>query len=301
MLIPFHASERATLGVEMELALVDREDGELVSGASAILSALAAPCGCRNASEGQARAVREHDRDHHRHLRDVGEARADLGGTLAEVTAEADRFGLALICVGQPPVFELARPEGEPQRPLPRARARDAVDGRTPARSSASTSTSACASAEKAIAIANALVTYLPHLLALSASSPYWDSARDTGLASCRTKVFEALPTAGLPYRIADWAEFETFMETLVTAGRSSRSARCGGTSVRTPTSARSSCACATASRRCARSWRSPRSRRVSSRRSTRASTPARRLLHRANGSCARTSGSRRVTASRPS
>ncbi len=63
-------------------------------------------------------------------------------------------------------------------------------------------------SAEKAVAIANALAGYIPHLLALSASSPYWEGD-DTGLASCRAKVFEGLPTAGLPPTLDDWAEFE--------------------------------------------------------------------------------------------
>jgi len=72
-------------------------------------------------------------------------------------------------------------------------------------------------SAEKSIAIANALTAYIPHFLALSASSPYWHG-RDTGLASSRSKVFENLPTAGLPYRMNDWREFEQFMDTLVTA-----------------------------------------------------------------------------------
>ncbi|MBW3557860.1 MAG: YbdK family carboxylate-amine ligase, partial [Actinobacteria bacterium] len=70
-------------------------------------------------------------------------------------------------------------------------------------------------SAEKAIAIAGALTAYIPHFLALSASSPYW-MGHDTGLASARSKVFEGLPTAGLPYVMADWAEFEQFMTTLM-------------------------------------------------------------------------------------
>ena len=82
-------------------------------------------------------------------------------------------------------------------------------------RSSASTSTSACGRPRRSIAIANALTAYIPHFLALSASSPYWEG-RDTGLASSRSKVFESLPTAGLPYQLDDWAEFEQFMETLV-------------------------------------------------------------------------------------
>jgi carboxylate-amine ligase len=71
---------------------------------------------------------------------------------------------------------------------------------------------------EKAIPIVNALSQYLPHFLALSASSPFW-SGCDTGLASARTKVFEGMPTGGLPHQLADWAEFEEYMETLIRAG----------------------------------------------------------------------------------
>jgi carboxylate-amine ligase len=71
---------------------------------------------------------------------------------------------------------------------------------------------------ERVLAISNGLAGYIPHLLALSASSPYWER-RDTGLASSRSKVFEALPTAGLPEQLNDWEEFERFMETLISAG----------------------------------------------------------------------------------
>ncbi|MBV5336424.1 carboxylate--amine ligase, partial [bacterium] len=73
-------------------------------------------------------------------------------------------------------------------------------------------------SAEKSIAITNALTTTLPLFLALSSSSPYWHGA-DTGLSSARTKVFEALPSTGLPPQLADWAEFERFMTSLMNAG----------------------------------------------------------------------------------
>jgi carboxylate-amine ligase len=72
-------------------------------------------------------------------------------------------------------------------------------------------------SGERAIAMMNALCGYIPYLLALSASSPYW-MGEDTGLASCRSKVFESLPTAGVPLPIKDWAEFEQFMTTLIAA-----------------------------------------------------------------------------------
>jgi len=56
----------------------------------------------------------------------------------------------------------------------------------------------------------------VPHFLALSASSPFWVGC-DTGLASARTKVFEGMPTAGLPHQLSGWDEFETYMETLIT------------------------------------------------------------------------------------
>jgi carboxylate-amine ligase len=70
-------------------------------------------------------------------------------------------------------------------------------------------------SPDKAMPIVNALLSYLPHFLALSASSPYWIGC-DTGLASYRSKVFEALPTAGLPYQLSGWNDFERYMEVLI-------------------------------------------------------------------------------------
>lgn len=62
------------------------------------------------------------------------------------------------------------------------------------------------------------MTTFLPHRLALSASSPCWHD-EDTGLASVRVKIFESLPTAGLPYRMINWGEFQRFMNTLMNAG----------------------------------------------------------------------------------
>jgi carboxylate-amine ligase len=67
-------------------------------------------------------------------------------------------------------------------------------------------------SPDKAIACSNALRTYLPELLALSANSPFWQ-ARATGLASTRAKVFEPFPRAGLPPAFASYEEFELLVE----------------------------------------------------------------------------------------
>ena len=59
---------------------------------------------------------------------------------------------------------------------------------------------------------------FLPHLLALSTSSPFWEG-RDTGLKSYRMAVFRALPRTGLPERFESWSEFRRHIDVLVEAG----------------------------------------------------------------------------------
>ncbi|MBN9152913.1 MAG: glutamate--cysteine ligase [Microbacterium sp.] len=71
---------------------------------------------------------------------------------------------------------------------------------------------------EKVFPIINALAIYLPHLQALSASSPFWAGER-TGYASNRALVFQQLPTAGLPWPLQDWSEFEHYMDDMVRTG----------------------------------------------------------------------------------
>jgi glutamate---cysteine ligase / carboxylate-amine ligase len=214
--IPFHSSERASLGVEWELQLVDPQTRELTSGATEILADIT-PAG-----------LDEHPKAKHELLQStieiitgicstVAEAKADLAGTLAEVVAAAEKRGLGVMCAGSHPFTRWDSQEISPKeryaelvermqwlaRRLQIFGVHVHVGVRAP---------------EKAIPIVNALSQYLPHFLALSASSPFW-SGCDTGLASARTKVFEGMPTGGLPHQLADWAEFEEYMETLIRAG----------------------------------------------------------------------------------
>lgn len=69
-------------------------------------------------------------------------------------------------------------------------------------------------SGDECIRYNNFFMHFLPHLLALSASSPFWQGD-DTGLASCRPTTYEAMPTAGLPYQVGNWREFEHLCYTL--------------------------------------------------------------------------------------
>ena len=59
---------------------------------------------------------------------------------------------------------------------------------------------------------------FLPYLLALSTSSPFWQGS-DTGLRSYRTAVCRTLPRTGLPPRFDSWAEFRQHVDVLVRAG----------------------------------------------------------------------------------
>ena len=58
---------------------------------------------------------------------------------------------------------------------------------------------------------------FLPHLLALSTSSPFW-MGRNTGLKSYRTRVWKEFPRSGVPPAFTTWAEYEHLVSTLVRA-----------------------------------------------------------------------------------
>jgi carboxylate-amine ligase len=70
-------------------------------------------------------------------------------------------------------------------------------------------------SPDKAIACVNAGRTFLPVLLALSANSPFWQG-RPTGIASTRSKVFDAFPRSGLPPAFSSYEEFELLVDRAV-------------------------------------------------------------------------------------
>ncbi|GBE00317.1 carboxylate-amine ligase YbdK [bacterium BMS3Abin07] len=71
---------------------------------------------------------------------------------------------------------------------------------------------------EKAVHICNTIRIFLPHLLALSTSSPFYE-AELTGLMSYRTKLFEALPLAGMPDYLDGWEEFNHMADLLIRGG----------------------------------------------------------------------------------
>jgi glutamate---cysteine ligase / carboxylate-amine ligase len=215
MRIDFHASQRSSLGVEWELQLVDRRTRQLVSAASEVLAELGG-----GSPDGHPKAKHELFESTIEVITGVcgtvAEARADLAGTIGELDALLAARGLAPMCAGTHPFSDW---RDQQLSPNPRY-ARLVEDVQWPARRLLIFGVHVhvgVRSAEKAIAIANAASAYIPHFLAMSASSPYWKGS-DSGLASSRSKVFETLPTAGLPYQLSGWPEFEQLMTTLISA-----------------------------------------------------------------------------------
>jgi len=71
---------------------------------------------------------------------------------------------------------------------------------------------------ELLIDVMNQLRYFLPHVLALSASSPFWHG-RDTGLKSYRSVVFENLPRTGIPRQFESYASYRRYVDTLLKTG----------------------------------------------------------------------------------
>jgi carboxylate-amine ligase len=212
MNIVFNGSERPTLGVEIEVEVVDPA-GALATDTAAtkILAELGDLPGYKHELlECTIEVITDV-------CPTVGEVRRDLGSKLERLIEVADRFGYRIMCTGTHPFSAWS---DQTVSPDPRYH-RLIEDCQWTARRLLIFGVHThvgMRSGEEAIAVANSLATFIPHFLALSSSSPFWQG-RDTGLASTRSKVFESLPTAGLPYSMENWGEFQRFMRTLIGAG----------------------------------------------------------------------------------
>ncbi len=214
MAIEFTRNARPTIGIEVELHLVDAVTGELVSASNELLAEMGA--GHPNG---------EHPTAKHELFQSTveiitgvcdtpAEAHADLRRTLEELIAAGANRNIVPMSSGTHP-FAFARD----QLISPSSRYEQLVERmQWTARRLLICGMHVhvgVADGERAIAIINELTRHLPTMLALSASSPYFEGD-DSGLSSVRSKVFESLPTAGLPPRLAGWSDFEEYMDTLV-------------------------------------------------------------------------------------
>ncbi len=212
--VEFNSSAGQSIGVEVEYGIVSRDTGELIPVSSEILDEL-------TGGTEHPKAKNELFQPSLEVITGIcstpAEAMADLASTVAEIQPLLRKRDLGLVSTGTHPFSHW---DGVPVTPNPRylqlidtmqwPAQRLLIHGihvhvgiRSP---------------EKAIITTNVAAMYLPIFLALSASSPYW-LGRDTGLASARTKIFEGLPTTGIPPQLSGWNAFNDLLDTLVHAG----------------------------------------------------------------------------------
>jgi carboxylate-amine ligase len=208
--IPFNGSPNPTLGVELEIQIVDPESMNLTSRSVQILERLDDDSPIKQElTQSTVEIVTGV-------CKTVAETRADLTGSFKVLYEIGDELGHTYAAAGTHPFAQWRE-----QSIYPNERYQDLVRRiQWPARRLMIFGLHVhvgVKSGEKAIAIMNVLTRYVPHLLVLSASSPFVDH-EDTGLASARTKIFEGMPTAGLPFRLANYSEFQTFMNSLLRA-----------------------------------------------------------------------------------
>ncbi|WP_293306068.1 glutamate--cysteine ligase [Mycolicibacterium sp.] len=209
--IDFAGSPRPTLGVEWEFALVDAETRDLSNEAAAVIA-----------------DIGENPRVHKELLRNtievvtgicdtVAGAMDDLRSTLTSTHEVVRDRGMDLFCAGTHPFAQWSAQELTEGPRYAELISRTQWWGRQMLIWGVHVHVGV-SSAHKVMPIISSLLNHYPHLLALSASSPYW-AGEDTGYASNRAMMFQQLPTAGLPFQFQTWRQFERFVHDQRTTG----------------------------------------------------------------------------------
>jgi len=203
-----------SLGIEEEYLLVDRETRDLAEDPP---PEMMSECQARLAGRVAPEFLRAQIEVGTGICRSLAEARAELAELRARVAEIAARHGLAPIAAATHPFAAWHR-----QKTTPRERylllARD-LQG--PARRLVICGMHVHVGLEDPelrIDLMGQVAYFLPHLLALSTSSPFW-GGEDTGLKSYRIAVFDEMPRSGLPELFDSWGEFQRHLNVLVRAG----------------------------------------------------------------------------------
>ena len=202
-----------TFGIEEEYHLVDRATGRLTEAPPGLMEACAARLGDRVSPEFLKTQIEVGTGVCHT----FAEAREQIVRFRSVIGEVAAGWGLAPIAAGTHP---FAKAGDAPT--TDRARYRDLANdlagiGRR---------LSICGmhvhvgieDDDLRIDLMNQMRYFLPHLLTLSTSSPFWEG-EDTGLKSYRMAVVDNLPRTGLPGRFSGWGEYSRTVDVLVRAG----------------------------------------------------------------------------------
>jgi glutamate---cysteine ligase / carboxylate-amine ligase len=202
-----------TIGIEEEFQIIDPGTGELRSRVNEILD------------EGRMILGEQVKPEMHQSMvevgtmicRNVAEARADVTRLRRVIAELAQNKGLAIVAASTHPISHWAdqriteheRYEQLIQELQQSARALLIFGMHVHV---------GIADREAAIAVMNAARYMLPHVFALSTSSPFW-IGRNTGMKSYRSEVFKMFPRTGIPDYFNSWGEFEGYVNLLIKTG----------------------------------------------------------------------------------
>ena len=201
---------RFTLGVEEEFQIVDPESGELRSHVTELLASSAPVLGEQIKRELHQSIVEVGTKI----CGDVSELRREIFRIRRGLVSSAEKVGLAVAAAGTHPFSHW-----KDQVLSPGVRYDSIVEElQQLARSLLIFGLHvhvAVPEKQTAIDLMNQARYFLPHLLALSTSSPVW-MGRDTGLKSYRTTIFRRFPRTGVPDHFNSWSEYENYIKLLV-------------------------------------------------------------------------------------
>lgn len=202
-----------TFGIEEEYHLVDCQTRDLAPAPAELVERSDARLGGRVSPE----FLRSQIEIGTPVLTSFDEARAELQRLRGEIARMARDHGLAPIAAGTHPFADWSRLETTPKARY-QALAQDlAVVGRRLVICGMHVHVG-IEDPELRIDIMNQARYFLPHLLMLSTSSPFW-MGRDTGLKSFRLALSKQSPRTGLPGRFSGWDEYRRAVDVLVKAG----------------------------------------------------------------------------------
>ena len=203
-----------SIGIEEEYLLVERETGAVASEPPADLFT---ELNTRTAGRAFPEFLRSQVEVATPVCRNIAEARKELTELRSAVVEVAGRFGLAPIAASSHP-FSLSSSQKRTDKERYVALLEE-MQG-------AARRMMICGlhvhvgvdDDELRIDLMNQLAYFLPHLLALSCSSPFWEGER-TGLMSFRMMIFNAVPRTGLPEPFVSWSEYRRHTDTLIETG----------------------------------------------------------------------------------
>lgn len=198
--IAFQSNGVLTLGVEIELQLIDPDTQNLAPRAKDLLAA--------------ARHVEQLKPEYYLSTveintgicQNVQEAEGDLRNVIAAIQPVADRLGIHFAATGTHPFTKYSDCLISPTERYKEMTERNQWMTRRMTVYGLHVHLG-MSSGDDCIRFNNFFMHFLPHLLALSSSSPFWQGM-DTGLAACRPTMYQSLPTAGLPYETRNWRDF---------------------------------------------------------------------------------------------